>query len=132
MNFKLSNFLNPKHILASLCVGFICLGSIVALFAYVIALDSTANENTMHITIQTKAPGYSTYLLQETSANTTQSFWNKWMHGNQNFIKETPIQPDFKIHDNTISYKPLLQTDFLSISKISLIAIILFADILRT
>ncbi len=108
--------ISTKHILANLCVGFICLGSIIALFAYVIAPDSTANANNMHVTIQTKPPGYSTYLLQETATPLAQSLWDRFMNGNKTFIKETPINSDFKTLDNTISYRPLLQNDFVSIS----------------
>ncbi len=106
-----------KNILANLCVGFICLGSFIALFAYFIAPDYTSNANTMHITIQAKPPGYTTYMLQEISQTKQQSLWNKFVNGSAIFIKETPITANYKIQNNTISYQPQLQNETLQVTK---------------
>ncbi len=108
---------HSKHLLANLCVGFICLGCILAVFAYCIAPDNTANANTMHVTIQTKPPGYSTYMLQEISPAKQQSLWRKFMNGDASFKKETPIDKDFTITPTTITYRPLLQNDAITITK---------------
>jgi len=105
-----------KNLLANLCVGFIGLGSIVALFSYFIAPDNTANANTMHVTIQTKPPGYTTYVLQETTFIKQQSVWDKLLNGSTDFIKETPIRRDFKITPKIIRYKTKLQNEFSSIN----------------
>lgn len=105
-----------KNLLANLCVGFIGLGSIVALFSYFITPDNTANANTMHVTIQTKPPGYTTYVLQETTFIKQQSVWDKLLNGSTDFIKETPIRGDFKITPKTIRYKTKLLNEFSSIN----------------
>lgn len=115
MNILKSIF--SQSILTNICIGFICFGSLIALFAYVIAPDNTANANTMHITIQAKPMGFTTYMLQETAANSPQSFWDKLVNGSNVFIKETPISNDFRIKENTLEYKPKLQNDFISILK---------------
>lgn len=106
-----------KNLLANLCVGFIALGSILAMFCYFVAPDSTANANTMHLTLQTKPPGFSTYVLQETSITEKQNLWNILIEGRKQFIKETPINPDYKIEGTTIIYQPLLQNESFTISK---------------
>ena len=106
-----------KNLLANLCVGFICFGAFVALFAYVIAPDSTANANTMHVTIQTKPPGFSTYMLQENNKSIEQSLWNKLVSGSKAYHKETPINNNFKIGEKEIEYQLLNQGETLSITK---------------
>lgn len=106
-----------KNILANLCVGFICFGAFFALFAYILAPDSTANANTMHVTIQTKPPGFSTFILQETNNNFKESFWSKLVSGSKVFYKETPISSNFKIKEKTIDYQLLNQEQTLSIAK---------------
>ncbi|MEN8765459.1 ABC transporter permease [Wenyingzhuangia sp.] len=109
--------LNSKNLLAYLCVGFICLGAFVALFGYLISPDNTSNANTMHVTIQTKPPGFSTYILKEVNTDTYQSFWKTIAFGNKEFHKETPIEKDFKINKHTIEYQLLNQEETLSITK---------------
>ena len=106
-----------KNLLANLCVGFICFGAFVALFAYVIAPDSTANANTMHVTIQTKSPGFSTYMLQENNKSIEQSLWSKLVSGSKAYHKETPINSNFKIGEKKIEYHLLNQDETLSIAK---------------
>ena len=86
-----------NNLLANLCVGFICFGAFVALFAYIIAPDSTANANTMHVTIQTKPPGFSAYMLQENNKSIEQSLWSKMVSGSKAYHKETPINHNFKV-----------------------------------
>ncbi|MEN8804813.1 MAG: ABC transporter permease [Wenyingzhuangia sp.] len=109
--------LNSKNLLAYLCVGFICLGAFVALFGYLISPDNTSNANTMHVTIQTKPPGFSTYILKEVNTDSYQSFWKTIAFGNKEFHKETPIEKDFKINKHTIEYQLLNQEETLSITK---------------
>ncbi|MDO6802284.1 ABC transporter permease [Wenyingzhuangia sp. 1_MG-2023] len=115
MSISIKTF--SKNILANLCVGFICLGSFIALFAYFIAPDATANANTMHVTIQTKLPGFTTYVLQEIQPTNDQTLWDRFLNGKNTFVKETPIQDDFIIGKKKIQYKPQLQEEFLSVSK---------------
>ncbi|MGY5352867.1 ABC transporter permease [Wenyingzhuangia sp. IMCC45533] len=114
---KITDIKYSKNILANLCVGFICLGSLVALFAYVIAPDNTANANTMHVTIQTKPPGFSTFMLQENQPPKEQSLWDKLVNGDKTFRKETPIYDDYRISESVISYRPLLQNDLIEIEN---------------
>lgn len=114
---KILKIIFSKNLLANLCVGFIGLGSIVALFSYFIAPDNTANANTMHVTIQTKPPGYTTYMLQETSFLKKQTIWDKLINGSTAFIKETPIKDEYKTTPKTIYYKTKLQNEFLSIDN---------------
>lgn len=104
-----------RNILANFCVGFICLGAFLALFAYLIAPDSTANANTMHVTIQTKPPGFSTHILQETLNPSNQSIWNKLLNGSDLFYKEIPIEKDYTITDKYIKYQLLDQSEDLTI-----------------
>ncbi|ANW95462.1 peptide transporter [Wenyingzhuangia fucanilytica] len=106
-----------KNLLANLCVGFISFGAFIALFAYAIAPDSTANANTMHVTIQTKPPGFSTYMLQESSQETQESLWSTLISGSQIYHKETPINNNYKIGEKTIEYQLLNQEATLSILK---------------
>ncbi|MGY5354421.1 ABC transporter permease [Wenyingzhuangia sp. IMCC45467] len=113
-----------KNILANLCVGFICFGAFLALFAYFIAPDSSANANTMHVTIQTKPPGFSTYMLQESNKNIKQSLWSKLVSGSKTYHKETPINNNYKIGDKTIQYQLLNQEENLSIAKSDQIKVI--------
>lgn len=113
-----------KNLLANLCVGFICFGAFVALFAYIIAPDSTANANTMHVTIQTKPPGFSTYMLQENTKSVEQSLWSKLVSGSKAYHKETPINSNFKIGEKKIEYQLLNQDETLSIDKNDQIKII--------
>lgn len=116
MNFFKNFFI--KNLLANLCVGFICLGSLVALFAYFIAPDNTANANTMHLTMQAKPPGYSTYVLQEIQqSKLKQSLWDQFLNGKNTFIKETPVSNDFSIQENFLKFKPALQDEFVVIPK---------------
>lgn len=102
-----------KNHLANLCVGFIGFGALIALFAYVIAPDSTANANTMHVTIQTKPPGFSTYILQETRENSKQSLWSQLASGSKAYHKETPINDNYKIVNGVIEYQLLNQEEIL-------------------
>jgi len=106
-----------KNILANLCVGFICFGSLIALFAYFIAPDNTSNANTMHLTLQAKPPGFTTYLLQETKQQNTQSFFDYFLNGKDKFISETPIEDEYLIDKEFIKYKPLLQNEFTTITN---------------
>lgn len=116
MNFSKNFFV--KNLLANLCVGFICLGSFVALFAYFLAPDSSANANTMHLTLQAKPPGYTTYVLQEIQQpKIKQSLWDQFLNGKDIFIKETPITDDFSTEGNLYRYKPELQEEFVTIPK---------------
>jgi len=112
-NFKFSF----KNILANLSVGFICLGSLIALFAYMIAPDFTSNANTMHVTLQAKPPGFSTYFLRETSNTNSQSFIDVLINGKKEFVNETPVQKDFTVSKKTLKYKPLLQEEFVTITN---------------
>jgi len=113
----LKHLFNSKNILANLCVGFICFGSFLALFGYLIAPDNTNNANTMHVTIQAKPPGFTAYMLQEISVTEKQSLWNKFLNGDNTFIKETPINGNYKLLKNSIAYQAALQNDFSTIKR---------------
>lgn len=116
MKFLKNFFFN--NILANLCVGFICLGSLVALLAYFVAPDNTSNANTMHVTLQAKPPGFSTYVLQEIQQpKFKQSLWDQFINGKNTFVKETPISDDFIITEKQIQYKPERQEEFVTLAK---------------
>jgi peptide/nickel transport system permease protein len=49
--------------------GFICLSGLVALFAYLVAPDSSKNANQMHLSIHSKPPGFQAQILSIPSTN---------------------------------------------------------------
>ncbi|WP_010134898.1 ABC transporter permease [Ochrovirga pacifica] len=115
---RLSSHFMFKNLLANLCVGFICLGSVLALLAYFIAPDNTPNANTMHVTLQAKPPGYTTYMLQEVQNNNHKtSVWHQFLYGKSIFVKETPISEYFTSTPEKITYRPERQDEFVEIAK---------------
>jgi len=82
-----SNFWSVLSLVIILCCGSI------ALLAYVIAPDNSQNANQMHLSIHSKAPGFSTKMLTIPSEKKDeQSSLSKWINGNKASGWEYPFQ----------------------------------------
>lgn len=98
----LNKFLKNK--LAAICVCFVVLCGLIAVFGYGIAPDNSKNANQMHLEIHSKKPGFSVLLLSiPDDKRNTQSFFNKLLFGKENTTTEIPIQ-SFIIKGNKIEY----------------------------
>ena len=72
---------------------FLCLGILVALFAYVLAPDNSKNANQMHVEIHSKKPGFTVEMLTiPLKEERSQSFFNKLFMGSTQINTEIPIQ----------------------------------------
>lgn len=93
-----------KNKLAAICVCFVILCGIIAVFGYGIAPDNSKNANQMHLEIHSKKPGFRVQLLSIPSQQKeTQSFFDKLLFGRENTTTEIPIQ-SFIVKNNTIEY----------------------------
>jgi len=80
---------------------YILLCGFIALFAYVIAPDSSPNANVMHLEIHTKKPFFKTKMLLQAKQKEEQSFLNKLFFGNKNASLETPIN-SYQLKNDTL------------------------------
>lgn len=83
----------------SLCI--ILLFSFIALFAYVLAPDSSRNANQMHLSIHSKSPGFEVTILQIPSRSEKQSLFNRFFFGEINTSSEIPIS-DYRIDNGKL------------------------------
>lgn len=66
---------------------------ILAIFAYILAPDSSQNANQMHLSIHSKPPGFSCKIIEIPNPKTNkQSFFNQYFFGNTNFYDEYPYE----------------------------------------
>lgn len=83
---------------------FILFVGVVSVFAYVFAPDNSRHANQMHVSIHSKAPGFSVEMLVLPSQiKNEQGFFDKLFFGNINTVTEIPIT-QHAISGNTISY----------------------------
>lgn len=76
----------------------------IALFAYLLAPDSTKYANQMHISIHSQAPGFSVKMLELPSAKVETSFWD-WWNGKTSNKEEIPYS-ELKIENDIVFYRP--------------------------
>ena len=80
---------------------FLCTCILVALFAYVLAPDNSKNANQMHLSIQSKSPGFKVEMLTiPYSANENNSF-SELFFGKNNTATEIPIS-NYTIANNSL------------------------------
>ncbi|WP_055434944.1 ABC transporter permease [Lacinutrix algicola] len=83
---------------------FILFIGVISVFAYVFAPDNSRHANQMHVSIHSKAPGFSVEMLVLPSQiKNEQGFIDKLFFGNINTVTEIPIT-QYSISGNTISY----------------------------
>ncbi|WP_299384202.1 ABC transporter permease [uncultured Lacinutrix sp.] len=83
---------------------FILFVGVVSVFAYVFAPDNSRHANQMHVSIHSKAPGFSVdMLVLPSQVKNEQGFFDKLFFGNINTVTEIPIT-QHAISGNTISY----------------------------
>jgi len=74
-----------------LSLSFLVLCTLVAIFAYAIAPDNSENANQMHLSIHSKAPGFSVQLLRIPSAAEESSSLSSFFFGKKTTASEIPI-----------------------------------------
>lgn len=96
--------------------GFIVLVLFVAIFAYVLAPDSSMNANQMHLSIYSKSPGFEVKVLvipQEESVNKS---FKDYFIGHTNQSTEIPIS-NYKLIENGIQYVEYSEDPSLQLTK---------------
>lgn len=83
---------------------FIVLVGVISVFAYLFAPDNSRHANQMHVSIHSKAPGFSIDLLVLPSQlENEQGFIDKVFFGKKNTVTEIPIS-EYNTTGNTINY----------------------------
>ena len=71
---------------------FIVFMAFISVFAYILAPDSSQHANQMHLSIHSKAPGFSVQILViPNSLNEGQNFFNRMFFGDANPATEIPV-----------------------------------------
>ena len=78
--------------------------ALLALFAYVIAPDSTRNANQMHLSIHSQPPGFSTKMMILPIKEEDSNFWS-FLSGSTSTVEEIPFTK-LKSIDGIIHYTP--------------------------
>lgn len=83
---------------------FIVFIGIISVFAYVFAPDNSRHANQMHVSIHSKAPGFTIdMLVLPSQLKNEQSFIDKLFFGKNNTVTEIPIS-EYSISKNNINY----------------------------
>ena len=85
-----------------LSVVFLTLAVLVAIFAYGLAPDNSENANQMHLSIHSKAPGFTVKMLVLPAGLEKQKGFYTFFFGNENATTEIPIS-DYSVLQNGIS-----------------------------
>ncbi len=94
-----------KNFWGVLSFCFIAFCGLVALFAYVLAPDNSENANQMHLSIHSKAPGFSVQMLTIPSAHKVDDgFFKKLFFGKTNNDTEVPLA-SYRIENHRLIYK---------------------------
>jgi peptide/nickel transport system permease protein len=93
-----------KNFWGVLSFAVISIYALIAIFAYVIAPDSTQYANQMHISIHSQPPGFTVNMLELPSGNVETSFWD-WWNGTLSNKEEIPFS-DLKIENRAVLYRP--------------------------
>ncbi len=106
-----------KNFWGVLSLVFIILCGLAALFAYVIAPDTTQNANQMHLSIHSQPPGFEIDMLTVPSAlDMEQSWFSKKFSGKKTSDTEIPIA-SYVINENNIEYIPYVGDGLTEMSK---------------
>ncbi len=96
---------------------YIVLCGFVAVFAYVLAPDTSQNANQMHISIHSKSPGFTVKMLTIPQKSTvSQTFINKLFFGTETLDTEVPIA-NYKIEDNLLIVTPYSELKTVAFTK---------------
>ena len=85
-----------------LSVAFLTLAVMVAIFAYALAPDNSENANQMHLSIHSKAPGFTVKMLVLPARLEKQKGFHTFFFGNKNATTEIPIS-GYSVLQNGIS-----------------------------
>jgi peptide/nickel transport system permease protein len=91
-----------KNFWGMLSVVFLTLAVLVAIFAYGLAPDNSENANQMHLSIHSKAPGFTVKMLVLPAGLEKQKGFYTFFFGNENATTEIPIS-DYSVLQNGIS-----------------------------
>lgn len=105
--FKLSAFQRfKKNAIGTISLCYILFVGFVAVFAYLLAPDSSKYANQMHLSIHSKPPGFKVEMLVHPSENlVAQSFFNRLFYGNKSPDFEIPVL-NYRIENQSIIYQP--------------------------
>ena len=107
-----------KNFWGVLSLSYILLCGFIALFAYVIAPDSSENANQMHLSIHSKPPGFTINILTIPSElPNNQGWFSKLFLGKKGSGSEIAID-SYSISDNNIAYLPHTGDDIVKITKV--------------
>ena len=84
----------------------ICLVGLAALFAYVLAPDSSSNANQMHLSIHSKPPGFKVDILTipgSSEVGNSQSVLSKIFFGSKSTVTEVPLN-SYRLEGNVLYY----------------------------
>lgn len=80
---------------------FLCIGVLIALFAYVLAPDNSKNANQMHLSIHSKSPGFKVEMLTIPSEKNKELTFSNFFFGKDITDTEIPIS-SYSFQDNTL------------------------------
>jgi peptide/nickel transport system permease protein len=95
---------------------FILLLMLVALFAYVLAPDKTANANWGDLSIHSKPPGFTVTMLHLPTGGSRSTAFNEYFTGIENPQPKVPIL-DYTIKGDSISYREYSTDTDLAVTK---------------
>jgi peptide/nickel transport system permease protein len=96
--------------------GFIVLILFVAIFAYVLAPDSSMNANQMHLSIYSKSPGFEVKMLVIPQEGAVNKSVKDYFIGHSNQSTEIPIS-NYKLIENGIEYVEYSDDPSLQLTK---------------
>lgn len=106
-----------KNFWGVLSLSFIVLCGLLSLFAYILAPDSSRNANQMHLSIHSRAPGFTAQILTIPSEDfVEQSLMSRLFFGRIESSSEIPIT-QYEIIDDKIVYLPFVGEGLTGISK---------------
>ena len=96
---------------------FIVFMAFISVFAYVLAPDSSQYANQMHLSIHSKAPGFSVQMLVVPNLlNENQSFLNRLFFGDTNPATETPVST-YRFDSTHVYYTEYASNSFKGLEK---------------
>ncbi|NQY06986.1 MAG: ABC transporter permease [Flavobacteriaceae bacterium] len=99
-------------------LGYIILGGLIAIFAYLVAPDNTKNANQMHVSIHSQSPGFEVQLLTIPGVATEeQSFLDKTFFGIRSQDTELPIA-GFRVTNEALYIKEYMPNGLSEIEKV--------------
>ncbi len=95
---------------------FIALLTLVALFAYVLSPDDTENANQMHLSIHSKAPGFTVDMLYLPVENPETISLKHYFTGKPTYVTEVPIT-SFQFKGKNLEYTEFAEEGMAGITK---------------